>query len=471
MSNILKVTTPITGYENSANRQNVSQADNMRIKNPVVPDKVVRPDGRRESNAEQGVRKGISYESNFGNFVQSLRDMPKLQEIMSKMMFSGMANLVEAGISKGTAEEISAMFQLLEMSPEQLKEFLKNQMNGANKLHGPLFQLLRQVMGDATTVELKAGILNFLKKYNDMSSGSHIFENIKGQLEEIGKYMFRNDREMLKNLADQLHPYDLEDNEYNVALLKEKIVPFLGQYISSTRDMGKIRDLINLLTYNVSRYENGNVDGLAQAFQKLLGFETFQKRFAGMSADELRNMFLNVDFDRAAGKADWSDRFLNIMQAGIRGEAGVENREAFLNVMQGMLMNESVYMPVLHVMLPVILNGVPFFSELWIDPNEESAVEGSQERGVKLLIKFDMKEVGFFDIMMYYEKGKMDMLVHYPEELAEHESDIRDGIARIMKRNNIEVEYLAVEQGKEPISVSAAFPKIYERRNSVDVAV
>ena len=183
MSNILKVTTPVTGYDNTINKQNqASQAENLQIKNPVDPNKVVRPDGRSEANSEQGVGKGISYESNFGNFIQSLRDIPRLREVMSKMLFGGMANLIEAGISKGTAEEIQAMFQMIDMTPEKMAEFLKNQMNGANRLQGPLFDVLRQVMGEASTVELKAGILDFLKKYNDMSSGSHLLQNIKSTL-------------------------------------------------------------------------------------------------------------------------------------------------------------------------------------------------------------------------------------------------------------------------------------------------
>ena len=162
---------------------------------------------------------------------------------------------------------------------------------------------------------------------------------------------------------------------------------------------------------------------------------------------------------------------LNIMQAGVRGEAGLENREAFMNVMKAMLVNESVYMPVMHAMLPVILDGTPMFSEIWVDPDEESGNPGSAERGVKLLIKFDLKDVGFFDMMMYYEKGKMDMLIHYPKELAEHESEIRDGIRNIMKKNHMELEYLAVEQSEQSIPVSAAFPKIFERRNSINVTI
>ncbi len=472
MSNILKVTTPVTGYDNTLSKQTPSQkAEDLSVKNPIVPDKVVRPDGRSQTGQEQGVRQGISYESNFGNFVQTLQNIPKLREIMSKMLFSGMGNLVEAGVSKGTAAEIEALLNMLSMSPGKLKDFLKSQMSGANRLQGPLFDMLRQVMGEATTVELKQSILDFLKKYNDMSSGKHLLENIKGELKEMEGYMFRSDREALQSLSSKLLEYSMENNRANAQLLKEQIIPFLGRYVSETRDLGTIRDLISLLTLNTSRYENGNVDSVAQAFQRLMEFPAFQKKFGGMSAEEFRNMLMNVDFDRAAGKAEWADSLLSIIRSGVRGEAGIENREAFMNIMNGLLINESVYMPVLHVMLPLILNGVPVFSEMWVDPDEESGNEGSSERGVKLLLKFDMKEVGFFDMIMYYENGKMDMMLRYPESLSQHEGEIRKGIAGIMEKNKVELEYLAVEQGKESIPVSAAFPKIFERRNAVNVTI
>ena len=82
-----------------------------------------------------------------------------------------------------------------------------------------------------------------------------------------------------------------------------------------------------------------------------------------MTGAQFKDMLLNVDYDKAAGKMDWTDKLLNIMQAGVRGEAGLENKEDFVNMMRSMLINESVYMPVMHVMLPVILNGVPMYSE------------------------------------------------------------------------------------------------------------
>ena len=473
MSNILKVTTPTVGYDNNSvnNKPTPSQqAEDLSIKNPVEANRVGRADGRAESGGNDGGR-GIAYDSNFGSFIQSLRDLPRLSEAMSKMIFGGMANLVESGITKGTAEDIQAFFQMLNMSPEKLSEFLKSQMAGANRLQGPLFDVLRQIMDEATTVELKAGVLDLLKKYNDMSSGKHLMENIKGTLEDIEARMFKGDREGLMKLAMKLKPHTMDSNAANVRLLKEQIIPYMGKYVADNREMGKLRDLVTLVAFNTSRYESGSLDSVVQAFQRLMDFPTFQKHFKGMSAKDFRDMLANVDYDRAAGKNELTDKLLNIIRAGVKGEAGIENREAFVNVMRSMLVNESVYMPLMHVMLPVILDGVPMFSEMWVDPDEESGNPGSKERGIKLLIKFDMKDVGFFDMMLYYEKGKIDMLIHYPDELSKHESDIRENIRKIMSRNNLDLEYLAVEQNKVPIQVSAAFPKIFERRNSINVTI
>ena len=473
MSNILKVTTPTVGYDNNSvnNKPTPSQqAEDLSIKNPVEANRVGRADGRAESGGNDGGR-GIAYDSNFGSFIQSLRDLPRLSEAMSKMIFGGMANLVESGITKGTAEDIQAFFQMLNMSPEKLSEFLKSQMAGANRLQGPLFDVLRQIMDEATTVELKAGVLDLLKKYNDMSSGKHLMENIKGTLEDIEARMFKGDREGLMKLAMKLKPHTMDSNAANVRLLKEQIIPYMGKYVADNREMGKLRDLVTLVAFNTSRYESGSLDNVVQAFQRLMDFPTFQKHFKGMSVNDFRDMLRGVDYDRAAGKNELTDKLLNIMQAGVKGEAGIENKEAFVNIMRSILVNESVYMPVMHVMLPVILDGVPMFSEMWVDPDEESGNQGSKERGIKLLIKFDMKDVGFFDMMLYYEKGKIDMLIHYPEELSGHESDIRDNIRKIMSRNKLELEYLGVEQNKVPIQVSAAFPKIFERRNSINVTI
>ncbi len=472
MANILRVTTPPTGYENNVRNNTQNQPDKMQIQNPVDPNRVVRPDNRSDANSQSGAQLSANYDSNFGTFVQLLRDTPQLTDTMSKLMFGGMANLVEAGIGPDTAEDISTFFQLLKMTDAELVEFLKNQMSGAVRFQGPFFALMRDALNNAPTVEQRAAILAFLKRYSDMSSGKHLMENMKDLLSDIKKYMFHEQREQLDQLTRGLNHRGPQDTGQNTARLQQDIIPFLAKYIAQTRNMGTLRDLVAQLTYNAARYENGDLDQLISDFKNLLKFPSFQKIFEGMDEEQLRELLMRMNFDKAAGKSAWADKFLNIVESGIRGDAGLENRQVFENVVNGLLLNESVYMPVLHLMLPIELNGQLMFSEMWIDPDEDgTASTDPKERTAKLLIKFDIKDVGFFDLLMVYEKENVSVRLFYPEHLSSFESDIKKGMGEILDRNGLNCEYLGVEQAKGSIPVSSVFPKIFERKNAVNVTI
>lgn len=472
MANILRVTTPPTGYENNVRNNAQNQPDKMQIQNPVDPNRVVRPDNRSDANSQNGAQLSASYDSNFGTFVQLLRDTPQLSDTMSKLMFGGMANLVEAGIGADTAEDISTFFQLLKMTDAELVEFLKNQLSGSVRFQGPFFALMREALNNAPTVEQRAAILAFLKRYSDMSSGKHLMENMKDLLSDIKKYMFHEQRELLEELSQGLNHRGPQDTGQNTARLQQDIIPFLAKYVAQTRNMGSLRDLVAQLTYNAARYENGDLDQLISDFKNLLKFPSFQKTFEGMDEEQLRELLMRMNFDKAAGKCAWADKFLSIVESGMRGDAGLENRQVFENVVNALLLNESVYMPVLHLMLPIELNGQLMFSEMWIDPDEDGdASSDPKERTAKLLIKFDIKDVGFFDLLMVYEKENVSMRLFYPDHLSSFESDIKKGMGEILERNGLNCEYLGVEQAKGSIPVSAVFPKIFERKNSVNVTI
>lgn len=472
MANILRVTTPPTGYENNVRNNAQNQPDKMQIQNPVDPNRVVRPDNRSDANSQNGAQLSASYDSNFGTFVQLLRDTPQLSDTMSKLMFGGMANLVEAGIGADTAEDISTFFQLLKMTDAELVEFLKNQLSGSVRFQGPFFALMREALNNAPTVEQRAAILAFLKRYSDMSSGKHLMENMKDLLSDIKKYMFHEQRELLDQLTRGLNHRGPQDTGQNTARLQQDIIPFLAKYVAQTRNMGSLRDLVAQLTYNAARYENGDLDQLISDFKNLLKFPSFQKTFEGMDEEQLRELLMRMNFDKAAGKCAWADKFLSIVESGMRGDAGLENRQVFENVVNALLLNESVYMPVLHLMLPIELNGQLMFSEMWIDPDEDGdASSDPKERTAKLLIKFDIKDVGFFDLLMVYEKENVSMRLFYPDHLSSFESDIKKGMGEILERNGLNCEYLGVEQTKGSIPVSAVFPKIFERKNSVNVTI
>ncbi len=255
MPNILRVTTPPAGLDNNV-KNNPLTTNEKQIQNPVDPGKVVRPDGRADSGDSQQTKLGLNGQSNFGSFIQQINEAPQLTQLFSALFLQGMGNIVEAGIGPDFAEEIAKFMEMMKMSDAELVGFLKNQANGAVRYTGTFYNMLRQVMNDTQSVELKAGILDFLKQINDLSSGPHLLENIRGNMDMISRCMLRADREMLQQMMTKL---DMQaapgDTASNAGLLKNEVIPMLGEYVAKTRDFGVIRDLIGVLTANTARYE------------------------------------------------------------------------------------------------------------------------------------------------------------------------------------------------------------------------
>ena len=151
------------------------------------------------------------------------------------------------------------------------------------------------------------------------------------------------------------------------------------------------------------------MEKLIDSFARLMDFQGFRAKFHGIDPKTLPQILQHTDHEKAAKESAWTERFLHMVESGINGEAGLENKQVFQNLMNAVLLNESVYMPVLHLMLPIELNGQTMFSEMWIDPDDESGAADGEGRRTKLLLKFDIKDLGFFDVVILYGNERMDM--------------------------------------------------------------
>lgn len=477
MSNILRVTTPPTGYDNPNNvKTGPSAPKEPRIQAPVIPDKVVRTDGRSDSAAqENNVGLKYTYESNFDNFINQMAQTPGMMDEFTMVLFERLGILAESGISPEFAEEISQFMDMIRLSPDEMLAFLKNQGDASVRYKGAFFNILRQVMHESSSMELKAGILEFLKRYTDMAEGRHIMENIRMELAIIKARMFPNAKGQLQQMEEQL-TYGAEagkgNTNGNAEILKDRILPFLNEYVSKTHDRGVLRETAAILSAQVARYENGELGKMIDAFVRLLDYQDMQKYFSGLDIDHLSQILENTDYEKAAGKNDAMDKLASLIQRGVSGEAGLESKQVFRNLMNAILLNESVYMPVLHMMLPLEVDGRVMFSEMWIDPDaEENQSMVSGERVIKGLIKFDIKDVGYFDLFFLYSKEQVKLQLHYPEKLKTEQKSIQNQIGQILAQNGMKAEELVLEASDKSIPISEAFPKIYERKNTINVSV
>ncbi|SHJ30133.1 hypothetical protein [Parasporobacterium paucivorans] len=472
MSNVLNVSSAIPGYDNNI-KNNPYTTVSPDLRSYTDPSRVAGPAGDNDAKGGQGAGPGLNYDSNYETFTQMLNASPQLTKVFARMLFGGLAGLVEAGMGDAFAGDIAKYMESLKMTEGEATELLKSQAEGSVRYRGAFFGLLRQVMNETSSIELKTRILDFVRRYGDMASGKHIQNSIQENLSDIERHMLSPDREQLKGMAGRLvYPAGPEGTGENVRMLKNEILPFLSRYIRKTHDMGRVRDAISLLAYNTARYENGDSQGVSHAFKKLLGYQAFARRFKGVDPDALMEGLAKMDFDREAGKNERVQNFLNVLQRGLSGEAGLENKQAFEDVLQALLLNESVYMPLLHLMAPMELEGKQLFSELWIDPDaEDTGNVLARDRKIRLLVKFDIKDVGYFDLVLFYQDGKADVQLFYPEKLASSRKMIETGVGAILAGNSIEARSLSLDVSRKPLQLQEVFPKLLERRNSVNVRV
>ncbi len=553
MSNILKVTTPLTGYDNPNNLKNnpLTNPEATNIQAPVIPEKVVRPDGRNDAGRDSQMKQ-LNYESNFSNFVRLMKENPDAVENLARLLQERMGDLARYGISSEESGVLEYFFSKIGIKESDMASYLQEQVDVSMRFKGPFFDLIRQAFRETTSVDLKSGILDFLKKYVDMASGDHIMRTMMAALKESQKHMFSGPAaeldKMMEELKEQMAaqkeallqqfpdeekmtaqqtvaeeqtaaeekaageaPADeallqekqpeeaaKQENapaqkeaprqelptrqsmegsimkgrtEESAAFLKDRILPYLNKYITATHNRGGLRNLTVQMAYQLSRYENGSMEGLKSAFMKLMGHSDFQKIFDGLNDPKMLEDFLRKTADDSQ-KEEWTKGFIQMLKSGVKGEAGVETRQVIQNFVNNSLLGESVYMPVLHMVLPMVVDGRLLYSEMWVDPDAQNAQDTPGEgKAVKMLVKFDIEEVGFFDLFFLYKDGRMHLQLDYPDAYQDKDEEIRENVSRILSENDIRVETFVTGSSKESIPLTEAFPKIVERRNAVNVRV
>lgn len=472
MANILKVTTsPTQSYENSP-KGNPTQIGNTNIKNIVDPSKVTRSDARNDFEDSGSGSLAPNYESNFGKFLQLVKNTPGMMDMLPQMFFGRMETIITSGVSPGFATEIAQYMDMLKMNESEFAAFFKSQLENSVGFKNMFFSVLRDFMDSDSSVEFKNNILVFMKKYNDVTSNERVLGSISQNLKNILGYMPKSEgleiEQLLKSLNLNASP---GDTNANAALLKEEIIPRIARYISRYHDFGPVRNFVTSLTLDVARYENGNRDEALQAFKILSSFNSFKSRLGNMDDNTLSSIFEKLVTDKTSARAPLLDGLVNIIQKGLEGQAGYENKLIFQNVMQSILINSSVYMPLLHVLLPVEMAGRFMFSEIWVDPNDKGRSSSEGKNAIKLLLKFDIENIGFFDMIVYMQGKELDVQLYYPEKLENTQKEIQKKLADIVQNNGLNFKSLHIAKSRQRLSISEVFPQILERRNNINVTI
>lgn len=473
MSNILQVTDPSTYIDNRnvhTGQEQQSALNSSQIQNPSDPSRVVRADGQKSGTAgDQENESGFSirnYNGNYTDFLQKLGQENEIKDSLGRILFRD-----GAFIAKGDEDLGKMVQQLLDSArfedPGQLLDFLK--MQGQTKFSGTFFENLRTLLQQEGNRGLQETALKFLQVFNNYSSGEHLLGQMKELTDEIKGMLYTSARQEYASILDQLD-WKAENGETkeNAQVLFQKLVPFLSKYISRTHDYGSVRSsVIQLILYG-ARYENGSSVLLRSLFEQMAANRDF-KRFFETEPEELYAVLTGSE-----GKKGniYGDIFGALVERGAKGEAGLEQVQDFYQLMRGMLVNESVYMPVNHFILPFQYQGKEAVSEFWIDPDAEKKEEEKDGgRKIRLLVDFEIRGLGDFQLLADLQDHKISMELGIPKNLSAGAGEIQAKLQEICARNGMRVKMMQVQERKVHYRLLDVFPKIRKKENGINVSV
>ena len=475
MPDLLGATNPVPGYDKTSLNRNIPVSpENSQIQNVPDPKKVVRADGRTEhqdSNLQGDGR--IRYDSNFQTFLQRLKDTPNLAQTLARLFTGREGIVVSSGLSAGIAEEMGRLLELMRMDESQLMDFLNGQFKTGTRFGGALFALLRNAYDRAASGGVRNDILQFLKTYVDFDSTSHIEGNLLRDLQSMADAMPASWAEKLRDLTAQLQNGIAAGNRQgNLQLLQREIFPYMSSYVERTHDMGTPRALLTMLALNVARYENGSEEKLLEGFHQLSGYGTLKGQLGSIDDQSLLLLLRSRGGNADSRALEFSNQLASAAAKAFRGEGSAEVQQAFQNLIAAMLLNESVYMPVNHYLIPMEWNGRMLFSELWVDPDAEEESGGrSGQKTMRFLFKMDVQSLGLFDIVLTAQGSDVDVQIACPDTAAPFSKQIGDAVSQILTRNDLKPARVAVRRMDRPVTLTEVFPKIFEGKNSVNVKI
>lgn len=472
MANILQLSpTPIDTNNHIQSGQQRIQNENPAIQNPADPRAVNRADGQNAGESGNATGEGgsrvLDFESNYSSFLKKLGGIEDFPKELSELLFDEQGMLLFQR-QEGIDSIFSELFSYMEIeSPEQLMEYISSQSGEQIKFSGGFFDGLRALMQERISETLRDSIMDFVRSYNDLSAGPHLLRQMETIARDIRSLMLPSVHESFDDMMGRLDFSALPgDTEANSRLIKQEILPFLSRYISQTHDYGPVRNASMLFILYAVKYENGGKEVLERLGQRLMRNGDFQLLFKG-DPEALWQETAEGLLRQTEGRG-LSELLSELLTAGADGKAGTENTGRFQELINGLLVNESVYMPVNHLLLPFRYKGRQVVSELWIEPESRRRQGGG---GTKLLLKLNIQSTGMLEIVSLVKDRRVDMQLFLPGELMDRQKEIEGSVSDILRKNGLSVANVSAFERVRDIRLTEVFKSLSEQSRGINVRI
>ena len=142
------------------------------------------------------------------------------------------------------------------------------------------------------------------------------------------------------------------------------------------------------------------------------------------------------------------------------------------NLLQSLLNAPGVFTPLAHYILPLDVDGTKAFGELWVDNDENNPnnTPGTQ-RNYHLFLTFDVESIGRFEVDLYALGDEVNLTLLYPPRFEKQIDPMKDRINKVVRNVGYNTRAFETAPLKAPHNLTEIFPKIVDKRTTLNTRV
>ena len=167
------------------------------------------------------------------------------------------------------------------------------------------------------------------------------------------------------------------------------------------------------------------------------------------------------------------DNLTDFIQTNINNPA-LKSLDSFnaSNLLQSLLNAPGVFTPLAHYILPLEVANTRAFGELWVDNDENNPnnTPGTQ-RNYHLFLTFDVESIGRFELDMYALGEDVNLSMLYPPRFEREVEPMKDRVNKIIRNIGYRTQNFETAPLKKPHNLVEVFPKITDKRVTLNKRV
>ncbi|MCH5208826.1 MAG: hypothetical protein J1F04_08055 [Oscillospiraceae bacterium] len=303
------------------------------------------------------------------------------------------------------------------------------------------------------------------------------------------EYTFEGWRKYLNELmSDRNYTQQLKASGFNI------------EHILANYNRGKLSgmDSLRMLTEGLFLKSQGDPEAIRQCDMMLSGFDKvntmqelidnlnsmlqampdipLRERLYGVFVGIIEKMSIKNELPQHGIRPPVSstlDNLTDFIQRNINNPA-LKSLDSFnaANLLQSLLNAPGVFTPLAHYILPLQAGNTKAFGELWVDNDENNPnnTPGTQ-RNYHLFLTFDIDSIGRFEVDMYALGNEVNLSLLYPPKFEKEIEPMKERVNKIIRNTGYSARSFETAPLKKPHNLLEVFPKITDKRTTLNKRV